>query len=166
MYIRNDLTLSASNALILNIFDRGKTRFFVSLRFIDMRNLLRYIILCMTMLVCVHANAQRVSIYVRNSESDSYVFSKQKKCDSISVNLFLDGYIEKMQKKSYYAAGYDSVNYGDKEIFAYATLGKSCSNVYIDADSLPFRVSRKKMNNYIRNKVLQDRLNLQESCQT
>lgn len=147
MYIRNDLTLSASNALILNIFDKGKTRFFVSLRFIDMRYLFRNIIFCAAMLACVHANAQHVSIYVRDFESDGYVFSKQKKCDSISAVLFLDGYIDKMQKKSYYAAGYDSINYGDKEISAYATLGKPCANVYVDADSLPFRISRKKMHN-------------------
>ncbi len=101
------------------------------------------------MLVCIHANAQRVSIYMRGSENDTYVLSKQKKCDSISASLFLDGYITKMQRKSYYTAGYDSINYCDKNIYAYATLGKSCTSVSVDADSLPFRTSRKKMNDLL-----------------
>ena len=114
-----------------------------------MRLLLRNITFCIAMLVCMHANAQRVSIYVRNSETDNYVFSKQKKCDSVSAGLFLDGYIAKMQRQSYYTAGYDSIKYCDKNIYAYATLGKSCTNVSVDADSLPFRTSRKKMHDLL-----------------
>ncbi len=114
-----------------------------------MRFLLRNIIFCIVTFACVHANAQRVSIYMRGSENDTYVLSKQKKCDSISASLFLDGYITKMQRKSYYTAGYDSINYCDKNIYAYATLGKSCTSVSVDADSLPFRTSRKKMNDLL-----------------
>ncbi len=97
----------------------------------------------------MYANAQRVSIYVRNSETDNYVFSKQKKCDSVSAGLFLEGFIAKMQRKSYYTAGYDSIKHYDKNIYAYATLGKSCTNISVDADSLPFRTSRKKMHNLL-----------------
>lgn len=96
------------------------------------------------MLAGIHANAQRVSIYTRNSEDDSYVFSRQKKCDSVSAELFLEGYIEKMQRKSYVTAGYDSVIYGSNSISAYATLGKACSNVSVDTEEAPFRISRKK----------------------
>ena len=107
----------------------------------------RNIMLCLVLLACIPASAQRVSIFSRDSESDSYVFSRQKKCDSVSARLFLDGYIEKMQRKSYVAAGYDSITYGDNSISAYATLGRPCTNVSVNTDEVPFRISRRRTRN-------------------
>ena len=106
------------------------------------------IILCLAMLLCSNAYAQHVGIYVRDNETDSYHFDCMKKCsDSLSVDSYLKSYIDKMQRKKYVYAGFDSINYRDDRVDAYATLGKPLQNVSLDVSEVPFRVSRRKKSN-------------------
>lgn len=94
--------------------------------------------------------AQHVSISVRESENESYVPAKHRKCtDSTSVALYLDNYIGQMQRKSYFAASYDSIIHDGNAVYAYATLGKACSDVSVDVSELPFRISRRKSRNML-----------------
>jgi outer membrane protein assembly factor BamA len=74
-----------------------------------------------------------------------------KKCsDSIAANNFLENYIAKMQRKSYLSAGYDSICVVDKDLTAYATLGRPLQNVNVDVSEVPFRVR----NNEVKNPLL------------
>ncbi|MBO4875861.1 MAG: BamA/TamA family outer membrane protein [Bacteroidales bacterium] len=115
------------------------------MRFIGMSLSLRNIlVLVFTIFICANAFSQKVSIFVRDNESDDYHFSSMKKCsDSIAANNFLESYIAKMQRKSYLSAGYDSISVIDKDLTAYATLGQPLRNVNVDVSEVPFRIWRK-----------------------
>ena len=118
----------------------------MSLRFIGMSLLRRNIlaVFIFTAFFCANAFSQKVSIFVRDNESDNYRFSSIKKCsDSIAANNFLKNYIVKMQRKSYLSAGYDSICGVDKDLTAYATLGQPLQNVNVDVSEVPFRIWRK-----------------------
>lgn len=107
----------------------------------SLRNILALIF---TIFFCANAFSQKVSIFVRDNESDNYHFSSVKKCsDSIAANNFLENYIAKMQRKSYLSAGYDSISGIDKDLTAYATLGQQLQNVNVDVSEVPFHVWRK-----------------------
>ena len=106
------------------------------------------IILCFAMLLCSNAYAQHVSIFVRNSETDIYHLDCMKKCsDSLTADSHLKSYIDKVQRKSYVYAGFDSINYSNDRIVAYATLGEPLQDVALDVSEVPFRVSRRKKRN-------------------
>lgn len=108
---------------------------------LSLRNIL---VLVFTIFICANAFSQKVSIFVRDNESDDYHFSSMKKCsDSIAANNFLESYIAKMQRKSYLSAGYDSISVIDKDLTAYATLGQPLRNVNVDVSEVPFRIWRK-----------------------
>ena len=99
----------------------------MSLRFIGMSLLQRNILSVMffTVFFCANAFSQKVSIFVRNSESDDYHLVSEKKCsDTIAASSYMENYIAKMQRKSYLSAGYDSIISVDSKLIAYATLGK------------------------------------------
>lgn len=121
----------------------------MSLRFIGMyRTLCNIILMCILLHVCSCVSAQHVSILVRNSESDGYHIDAGKKCsDSISVVSYMQGYIERMQRKSYLSAGYDSIIYSENGVEAFATLGEPCDNVNVDVSEVPFRIGKRKRNN-------------------
>ena len=107
----------------------------------SLRNILALIF---TIFFCENAFSQKVSIFVRDNESDNYHFSSVKKCsDSIAASNFLENYIAKMQRKSYLSAGYDSISGIDKDLTAYATLGQQLQNVNVDVSEVPFHVWRK-----------------------
>jgi len=108
---------------------------------LSLRNIL---VLAFTVFFCANVFSQKVSIFVRDNESDDYYFSSVKKCsDSIAANNFLENYIAKMQRKSYLSAGYDSISVFDKDLTAYATLGQPLQNVNVDVSEVPFRIWRK-----------------------
>ncbi len=116
--------------------------------FILLRNILPMCILLI--LLGADAHAQRVSIYVRDSDADSYRMYGVKKCnDSLSADLYMKSYIGKMHHKSYVYAGFDSIDYSNDRVDAYATLGEPLQNVSLDVSEVPFRVSRRKKSNPI-----------------
>ncbi len=119
----------------------------MSLRFIGMSLLMRNIltIFFFTALFCVNAFSQKVSIFVRNNETEVYHLASEKKCsDSIAANFFIENYVTKAQRKSYLSAGYDSICLVDNQLLAYATLGQPLQNVNVDVSEVPFRVGGRK----------------------
>ena len=108
---------------------------------LSLRNILAF---AFAFIFCANAFSQKVSIFVRNNESDIYHFSSVKKCsDSIAANNFLENYIAKMQRKSYLSAGYDSISGVGKDFTAYATLGQQLQDVNVDVSEVPFHIWRK-----------------------
>ena len=117
----------------------------MSLRFIGMSVPLRNILTFLAIIVCTSAFSQKVSIFVRDNESDSYHLSAIKKCnDSISTNSFLKSRMEKFQQKAYFSAGYDSINFLAGNVYAYATLGSALQNANVDVSEVPFKVRKSK----------------------
>ena len=123
----------------------------MSLRFIGMTLSLRNILLLIfTLIFCANGFSQKVSIFVRDNESDNYHLATVKKCnDSIAAKSVLVNYMAKMQRKSYFSAGYDSIILDGSNSQAYATLGETLQNVNVDVSEVPFSVGRSKVKNPI-----------------
>lgn len=86
-------------------------------------------------------------IYSRASENDGYFLSKTTKYqDSVALFHELEKYSAKLQKKSYYLSGYDSIITEQTHTNAYLTKGETCL-MNFEISNAPEKFQKRKIRN-------------------